>query len=54
MRMLALDSLGRKPSVVSGWWNWLRANAAQRLLPRSLAAHVAEDVIAQQTPPELR
>jgi hypothetical protein len=51
---LALDRLGRKPSVVAGWFDWLRANFAQRLAPRSLAAHVAEGVIARQTPPELR
>ena len=25
---MALDALGRQPSVVSGWCNWLRANAA--------------------------
>ena len=24
----ALDALGRQPSVISGWFNWLRANAA--------------------------
>jgi hypothetical protein len=40
--------------VVSGWFNWLRANAAVRLLPRGLLAHVAHDVIAKQTPPEMR
>ena len=51
---VALDALGRQPSVVSGWLNWLRANAATRLLPRSLVAHVAEDVMAAQTPDELR
>ncbi len=51
---LALAALGRKPSVVSGWLNWLRANAVTRLLPRSLAAHIAEGVVARQTPPELR
>jgi short-subunit dehydrogenase len=51
---VALLHLGRRPSVVSGWMNWLRANAAQRLIPRSLAAHIAEGVIAKQTPAELR
>ena len=47
---VALDALGRQPSVVSGWWNWLRANAAQRLAPRSLVAWLARDVMARQTP----
>jgi short-subunit dehydrogenase len=46
----ALDALGRQSSVVSGWWNWLRANAATRLAPRSLVAWAARDVIARQTP----
>jgi short-subunit dehydrogenase len=51
---VALDALGRQPSVVSGWWNWLRANAASRLAPRSLVAWAARDVIARQTPGEAR
>lgn len=46
----ALDALGRQPSVVSGWFNWLRANAAQRLAPRSLAVHLAHDYMRRQTP----
>ena len=50
---VALEALGRQPSVVSGWWNWLRANLAARLAPRSLVAYVARDVMAQQTPREL-
>ncbi len=50
---VALDALGRQPSVVSGWWNWLRANAASRLAPRSLVAWAARDVIARQTPGEV-
>jgi len=50
---VALDALGRQPSVVSGWWNWLRANAASRLAPRSLVAYAARDVIARQTPGEV-
>ncbi len=32
----ALAALGEQPSLVTGWVNWLRANAAVRLLPRSL------------------
>jgi short-subunit dehydrogenase len=50
---LALDRLGEQPSVISGWFNWLRANGI-RLLPRSLAALIAERVILAQTPPEMR
>jgi short-subunit dehydrogenase len=48
---VALDALGRQPSVVSGWFNWIRTGAA-RLLPRSTAALVAGRVMAQWTPPE--
>jgi hypothetical protein len=51
---VALEALGRQPSVVSGWWNWLRANLGSRLLPRGLLAHAAADVMAKQTPPDMR
>jgi uncharacterized protein len=51
---VALDALGRQPSVVSGWFNWLRANLATRVLPRSLVAYIARDVMAAQTPDALR
>lgn len=50
----AIDALGRQPSVVAGWLNWLRANAATRLLPRSTLAYVARDIMEEQTPPEMR
>ncbi|MGI9431870.1 MAG: SDR family NAD(P)-dependent oxidoreductase [Myxococcota bacterium] len=50
----ALQALGRQPSVISGWLNWIRANAATRLLPRSVLTLVAKDVIEKQTPEELR
>jgi short-subunit dehydrogenase len=50
---IALEALGRQPSVVSGpWINWARANA-NRLLPRSVLALVASDFTEQQTPPEM-
>jgi short-subunit dehydrogenase len=51
---VAFDALGRQPSVVPGWWNWLRANLGARLLPRSLLAHVARDVMAGRIPPDRR
>ena len=50
----ALDALGRQPSVISGWFNWLRANAAGRLAPRSLVAVAAERVVSGQTPEVMR
>ena len=51
---VALESLGGQPSVIPGWFNWLRANAAARLAPRGLVAHLARDVVEKQTPAEMR
>lgn len=51
---VALDALGHQPSVISGWFNWLRANAAFRLMPRSWLAMVAKDVMEKQTPADMR
>jgi short-subunit dehydrogenase len=51
---VALRALGRQPSVVSGVHNWLRANAAVRLLPRSLLALAAKQVMEKQTPEPMR
>jgi hypothetical protein len=50
---VALEALGRQPSVVSGWKNWLRAVWATRLFPRPLIAQVARDVMAAETPEEM-
>ncbi len=50
----ALAALGLQASVVPGWYDWLRANVASRLLPRSLAAEVGLGIMQKQTPPEMR
>jgi short-subunit dehydrogenase len=50
---VALSALGRQPSVMSGWFNWLRASFS-RLAPRSLTTLVAGSVMAQWVPPETR
>jgi len=50
----ALDALGRRHSVIPGWFNWLRTNAAQRLAPRRMVTSAAEEIVAAQTPEELR
>ena len=50
---LAFEALGRQPSVIHGWFNWLRGQAA-RILPRSTVTLVAEQVILEQTPPAMR
>ena len=51
---LGLRSLGEQPSVVAGWFNWLRSNAAARLLTRPVAALAANRYMEKQTPEELR
>jgi len=43
-----LDALGRQSSVIPGWWDWLRANAASRLVPRRFAAFAARDVFRRR------
>jgi len=50
---VALRALGRQPSVVSGWFNWLQANGA-RFVPRSLLALIAGQVMSRSIPPEKR
>ncbi len=50
---LAFERLGQQPSVISGWFNWVRANIA-RIAPRTVTTLVAEGVILEQTPPEMR
>jgi len=51
---VALRALGHQPSVISGGFNWIRANLAARLLPRSVLTLIAKQVIEEQTPEELR
>lgn len=51
---VALRALGQQPSAVSGVFNWLRANVAMRLMPRSLLALIAKQVMAAQTPESMR
>lgn len=46
---VALDALGRQPSVVSGWFNWIQTQGG-RVLPRSLVAMIAGDVMRQWAP----
>jgi len=46
--LLALEALGQQPAVISGWFNWIRASVASRLLPRSLVAHLGKDYMAKR------
>jgi uncharacterized protein len=50
----ALAALGHQPSVISGWFNWLRANAAMRIPPRSLTVLAAKRVISSWVPGQMR
>jgi len=49
----AFDALGQQPSVIHGWFNWLRATST-RFGPRSIVTLAAEQFVLQQTPPEMR
>jgi uncharacterized protein len=49
-----LEALGQQPSVLVGWYNWLRANFVSRLLTRPVAIHAAHAVMAAQTPEDMR
>lgn len=46
----AMEALGHQPSVICGWWNWVRANAGVRLLPRSTLTIAAGKVTQAYTP----
>lgn len=50
----ALASLGLAPSVIPGWWIWLRANFAQRIGSRPLTAYMAREFMEPRTPPDMR
>ncbi len=50
---VALAALGRQPSVISGWLNWLRAQST-RFVPDSLVLRLAQQVTSAWTPAEMR
>lgn len=50
---VALDALGQQPSVISGWFNWLRVSL-ERALPRSVVVLLAGSVMSSYTRPEMR
>ena len=49
----ALDALGQQPSVVTGWFNWARANVS-RVVPRTVMVCAAADFMEGQTPASMR
>jgi short-subunit dehydrogenase len=50
---VALETLGRQPSVVTRWVDWLLVSAGTRLLPRRLVAFAARDRIKVWTPEDM-
>jgi len=50
---VALAALGRQPSVISGWFNWLRAQSA-RFVPDAMVLRLAHQVTSAWTPTEMR
>ena len=50
---ISLRALGQQPSVIVGWFDWLRANLATRFVPRALTAQVSRDVMAARMPRDL-
>lgn len=50
---VALRALGQQPSVIVGWFDWLRVNVATRFVPRSLTAQIGRDVMAARMPSDL-
>jgi short-subunit dehydrogenase len=49
----ALDVLGHQPSVVTSWFNALRANAS-RFVPRTITVFLAGELMEAQTPTSMR
>lgn len=49
-----LAALGQQPSVIVGWYNWIRANVSSRFLTRPISAHAAHAHMMGQVPEELR
>ncbi len=47
----ALEALGRQPSVVVGWMNYLRALLATRLISKPMLLRIARSVTERHTPP---
>jgi len=49
----ALEALGQQPSVVTGWFNFVRANV-NRVAPRTVTVCAAADFMEGQTPASMR
>ena len=49
-----LDALGSQPSVIVGWFNWVRSSLATRIAPRSLVAQLGRDYMKAHTPAEMQ
>jgi hypothetical protein len=50
---VAMETLGRQPSVITTWFDWARAEVATRIAPRNLVTYVARNVTEKHAPSEL-
>jgi short-subunit dehydrogenase len=51
---VALAALGEQPSVVSGWFNYVRSLFAERVPSRPFRLYLAREIMKQQTPNDMR
>lgn len=49
-----LVALGDQPSVIVGWFNWIRAQLVTRLLTGPISGHASHAVMAKRVPENLR
>lgn len=49
----ALEALSFQPSVIVGWFNWLRANAGYRILSRGLLVSAAKQIMKSRSKSDL-
>jgi len=50
---VALAALGKQPTVIAGWMNWVRAQAS-RFLPSTVVMRVAGQITSAWTPADMR
>jgi short-subunit dehydrogenase len=51
---VALAALGEQPSVVSGWFNYVRSLFAERVPSQPFRLYLAREIMKQQTPNDMR
>jgi short-subunit dehydrogenase len=51
---IGLQALGRQPSIITSWFDWVRAELVTRFVPRNLITLIAGKIMSKHTPSELR